>query len=89
MTQFSFSTYSDAGAVIAFWAPEVSGNYGSDNTKGHDYADEVLEYMRQHDYPGLLGHVTKAMIAHGKFGGVEVGFCERVSWRAIRTGKVA
>ena len=82
MTQFSFAIYSDAGAVIALWSPEVSGNYGADNAKGHAYAEEVLEYIRHHDVPPLLGYVTKAMVNHGKFGGVEVGFCERIAWHA-------
>jgi hypothetical protein len=52
------------------------------NAIGRAFADETLAEIAKRGAPPLLGHVVKAMIAKGRFGGIEVGFFHRIAERA-------
>jgi hypothetical protein len=65
---------------LDYWSNvEESGDWGSDNARGEDCAREMLRFQFFHDAPMIFGYVLKAMIAKGRFGGVEVGFANTIS----------
>ena len=62
--------------------PKARGNWAADNALGRAYADELVSFMRKRDCPNLLGATVKRMIDQGSFGGVEVGFFQRIAEQA-------
>lgn len=64
---------------LATWDIAESGDWSSDNAAGRQRAEEVLAHMRAKGTPLLLGHVMKAIVTAGRWGGVEVGFCTTIS----------
>ena len=59
-----------------------SGDYGADCLAGRDQAARALNYMNANSCPTMLGHLVEAMIARGRFSGLEVGFFQAISERA-------
>lgn len=49
---------------------------------GRARADELLLFMRRNQAPHALGFVIEAMIAAGRSGMLEVGFCSGISMAA-------
>lgn len=73
------------GHPTSMWSPNASGNYSLDNKIGRTHADQCVDLMRRQNNPALLGQVVRAMVDKGRFGGVEVGFMNRVADHAIRS----
>lgn len=67
------------------WHSTPTGNWCADNRTGRLYADELVEYMREHDDPAILGHVVKAIASKDHWGGVEVGFCHQLGKHLLYT----
>ena len=80
MTETKYAALSFASGAD-LWAIEATGDYAADNAAGRAAAAELTRVMFFSDAPFLLGHVVKAMIAKGRFGGVEIGFCHAVAER--------
>lgn len=61
------------------WIADSSGNWTKDNQLGRARANELQAHIRiTENYPAL-GHVAKMIADGGHFGGIEVGFYQRVS----------
>lgn len=72
------------GERMDLWAAEESGVWALDNKIGRTHADECVRYMRHRQAPNLLSGIVKDMMAHGRYGGVEVGFLHRIGVHATR-----
>lgn len=66
------------GRSMDVWAPEVTGDWTIDCSRGKAYAEEAIEFMQRSNNPTCLGHIVKAMIGNGAYTGVEVGFMHRI-----------
>lgn len=71
--------------TVDYWSPQVTGDWSTDCATGRRYADEMLARIRKNENPTALGHIVKAMVGHGQWGGVEVGFFQRLSEDLLRT----
>jgi hypothetical protein len=64
-------------------------NYGADCKTGSSYALAALRYMRDGDYPPLLGHAVISMIRNSggspNHNGIIIGFCAVIA-DAARAG---
>ena len=67
------------------WSTKATGDWTIDCATGRGYAEEMLNCIRTKQNPTGLGHIVKAMVGHGQWGGVEVGFFQRVSEELLRT----
>jgi hypothetical protein len=65
------------------WAPDITGDWTIDCSRGRAYAEEALDFMRATDNPSCLGHIVKGMIGAGRYTGVEVGFLQRIAEEAL------
>lgn len=54
-------------------------SWGEQNAEGRRQAAELIAKLQDGDRPFLLGDAIKAMIEKGTYGGVEVGFCQRIA----------
>lgn len=72
----SFATGED------YWTITDTGEWAADCTAGRAAAAELMRVMHFQDAPMLLGHVIKAMMARGRWSGVEVGFAHAIAERA-------
>ena len=62
-----------------FWVPVAeTGNWGSDNKIGRTYADALVGACKAGELGMVLGHVAQAITAKQRFGGIEVGFFNRL-----------
>ena len=77
----SFVKRSSAG--LNLWAPVVTEEWQTDMVQGRSYAQELVSHMRETGHPTLLNHVVKAMVGHGMWSGVEVGFFQQISVEVI------
>lgn len=68
---------------VDLWSPAISGDWAKDVAQGQSYAREIVTYMRRTGHATLLHHVVKAMVGHGTWGGVEVGFFQIVAMEAV------
>ena len=75
-----FTKDGDVGA-IHYWAVEPTGDWCADTTTGRDYADALLVVMREHESPGLLAWVVKAMPPI--LDGVQAGFLHAIAAETI------
>lgn len=66
-----------------YWPLAESGDWSADNRTGRQAAADLLRVMTFQDAPPLLGFVVKAVMAKGRFGGVEVGFCQAIAEAAV------
>ncbi|CAN7178022.1 AlpA family phage regulatory protein [Rhizobium rhizogenes] len=65
------------------WNVAESGDYGKDNAIGAQYAEELVDCMQQREVPFMLGHVIEAMISKKRYGGIEIGFTQRISEKSL------
>ena len=72
----SFATGDD------YWTISDTGEWAADNDAGRAAAAELMRVMHFQDAPFLLGHVMKAMVAKGRWSGVETGFAQAIAERA-------
>lgn len=70
------------GAGVVFWSAEASGDYASDCERGRDEARRLLARCASGVSLPPLAWMIRDMIALGRFGGVEVGFCQEI-WAAL------
>jgi hypothetical protein len=78
----SMSNFRNTLAALPFvTGPDNSSLvYWSANlTNGRKLADSCVEFMRCNDAPTMLGQITKAQIALGRFGTVEISFWQRIA----------
>jgi hypothetical protein len=66
------------------WAVEETGDYVIDCKTGERLAKECLAEMRASNDPSLFHDCIKGMIANGRFGAVELGFCFAFGCWAMR-----
>jgi len=71
------------GMAVSLWEPVTTGVWGTDNEAGRNHADALIEVIRAHDAPPLLGQVVKALGRSGRWSGVEVGFTQRLAEWAV------
>lgn len=64
---------------IDFWHIAPSGDYAVDCQSGRSAALELNRYMTLRNLPNLLSSVARAMMGHGRYVGLEVGFFQQVS----------
>lgn len=50
---------------------------------GHSFAEELILAMTHLNNPAILSHVSRAVIAKGAFGAVEIGFSHRLAERLM------
>lgn len=63
----------------SLWNVRESGLYVRDNATGRRYADDCIRMMLRLDNPVLLGQIGRAMVVQGNFGGIEIGFAQRIA----------
>lgn len=68
---------------LDLWSPAVTGDWSTDVSQGHSYAREIVVYMRRTGHIPFLHHVIKAMIGHGQWSGVEVGFHQLIAIEVV------
>jgi|GEM_PF-1829721 len=71
------------GATTSFWAPDRTGEYEVQCARGRAYADALLAHMRETRNPTLYGAVMRGITSEGVYGGVEIGFCNRIGIELI------
>lgn len=59
-----------------YWPLPETGNWSDDCAAGRAAGADLLRVMAANELPPLLGIVMRAMVQKGRFGGVEVGFCQ-------------
>lgn len=64
--------------VDSYWEPDRRGDYGEACARGQDYADALLELIRDEEEPVLFGFVLQAIVAKGVYDAVEIGFFTRL-----------
>lgn len=62
-----------------YWPLPETGDWSADCATGRAAAADLCRVMYFQDATPLLGFVVKAMIEKGRFGGVEVGFCQVIA----------
>lgn len=72
------------GSPLNLWATNPTGDYETDNRTGRQFADALVEFMRDKQAPPLFGQVVKSIAERNIFGGIEVGFFHRIAERTIR-----
>jgi hypothetical protein len=75
----SLSFVTATGGALNLWPAASGGTYGEMCATGRARGVEVVDYMRQHEAPMVLGHVVAAMPSHGP---VEIGFFQVIAERA-------
>ena len=78
----SFAQSSEGGKVI-LWSDGKSDGYVDGCREGRGRATEVLDMIRAHHMPSLLGNVVDAIVARGRYGAVEVGFFQQIAEAAM------
>ena len=73
-----FAVIPAADAPRVFWVAESDGDWVRDADVGQEYGRIYLEQMRA-GYAPPLGWIIRDMIAAGRYGGVEAGFCSTVA----------
>lgn len=68
---------------LDMWSVQESGLYVRDNQMGRAYADELIAAMSHMSNLCLLTQVSRVILKKGRFGGVEVGFSQRIAERLI------
>lgn len=68
------------GSVVTdYWAtPPESGDWAADNWTGRSYADGLFAACTDGELGMVLSHVANAITARGEYGGIEVGFFNRL-----------
>ena len=61
------------------WAPGAAGSYVKDCQLGRAHAQLMLDLIRETRSPTIYPAVARCMTMSGQFGGVEVGFTQRVA----------
>lgn len=61
------------------WAVQETGDTAADNATGREHALELVRYMRDNEAAPTLGHIVRAMVEKGRFGPIEIGFCQRIA----------
>jgi hypothetical protein len=62
-----------------YWAPAAeTGNWGEDNRIGRSYADALVAECEAGELGMMLSHVAQAITVKGRYGGIEVGFFNRL-----------
>lgn len=60
-----------------YWClPPVPSDFRTANAIGRSYGEVFLEELNDTQFPPLLGHVMRSMVNKGRFGPVEIGFCQ-------------
>lgn len=68
---------------LDLWSPVVTNDWSQDVSRGHCYAREMVLYLRRTGHIPFLHHVVKAMIGHGSWSGVEVGFFQLIAMEVV------
>ena len=68
---------------LDYWSPAIISDWPEANAIGSLYGEEAVTWLRTTGNPILLGHILKAIVGKGAFGGVEVGFAHRLSEHLI------
>jgi hypothetical protein len=63
------------------WEDSNTEDWGADNRSGRQKADAMLNDLHNGTSCSILGHTVKQMIEIGHYGGVEVGFFQRLAER--------
>lgn len=65
--------------VTDFWAlPEETGDWARDNWKGREFANTLVVACNNGELGMVLSHVAKAVSEKRRYGGIEVGFFNRL-----------
>lgn len=73
---------------LNLWSPVVTEDWSKDVAQGHSYGREIVLYMRKTGHIPFLHHVIKAMVGHGVWSGVEVGFHQLIAMEVVGTGNI-
>jgi hypothetical protein len=65
------------------WAPRSAANYAAECRLGRKYAGEMLAMIEETGNPLIYSGVMRAVVTAGRFGGIEIGFCQAVSEAVI------
>lgn len=71
------------GAPAQLWVVEPSGDWAVDNETGHGYADVLLAHIAATENHPLLGQVCREIGRRDTRSGIEAGFFQRISERAV------
>lgn len=62
-----------------YWAPAAeTGSWGEDNRLGRSYADALVAKCQAGELGMMLSHVAQAITEKQRYGGIEVGFFNRL-----------
>jgi hypothetical protein len=67
----------------SLWQPATTGNWAEDNATGREHAEALLHLIAETNTHPMLGQVVQAIAKSGQWGGVEVGFFQRIAERAV------
>lgn len=73
---------------IDLWSPTVTEDWSKDMNQGRAYGMELISHMKRTGQPTFLQHVVKAMVGHGTWSGVEVGFFQLISAEIISSDQM-
>lgn len=75
----SRSSTTPANGRRRFWGAESSGDYERDVEEGTHRGERLVRDLRLQGDHYVLGWMVREMVQGGRFGGIEVGFCEAVA----------
>ena len=74
----------DYWGVVDYWAVTPSGDDSKDYETGFQYGREIVAFIDQgEDHPHAYTFVLRDMVAKGRFGPLEAGFCAAVATAAL------
>ena len=74
------------GAATVMWDVSPTRNWSADNDTGAAYAQTLIDHMKAHDAPFVLGHVVKALPPPAEWTGIEIGFIQGIASAAAGLG---
>lgn len=67
-----------------FWTiSEAPKDFREANAIGRAYGEEFFAEIRESRFTPLLGHIIRSTASKGRFGPVEIGFCQAVAAAAV------
>lgn len=76
------------GTATRLWDVTPTRNWSDDNATGAAYAQALIDHMKEHDAPFVLGHVVKALPPPAEWTGIEIGFVQGIACAAAGLGGI-
>jgi hypothetical protein len=70
--------------IVSYSQMAETGDYGADCATGRLMADALIKRMTDTDYTPALAALVGEMVKAGRWGGVHIGFFQRLADRSVQ-----